>query len=147
VVKYDRKRSYEQVSHHSHICTRNAGQKRRRHHPDEFRGRPSPDDANGGTSTLARNLLAIAIHQPNSEGILMRCKDIMNTDVECVSAQTSVRQAARKMRDQKVGFLPVCDDSMRAVATPGMPRMTARVDDASAGAQRRRQRSDIALAK
>jgi CBS domain-containing protein len=45
----------------------------------------------------------------------MRCKDIMNTDVECVSAQTSVREAARKMRDQKVGFLPVCDDSMRAV--------------------------------
>jgi CBS domain-containing protein len=45
----------------------------------------------------------------------MRCKDIMNSDVECVSAQTSVREAARKMRDQKVGFLPVCDKSMRAI--------------------------------
>jgi len=45
----------------------------------------------------------------------MRCKDIMNTDVECVSAQTSVREAARRMRDTNVGFLPVCDETMRAV--------------------------------
>lgn len=45
----------------------------------------------------------------------MRCKDIMNSDVECVSAGTSVREAARKMRDQEVGFLPVCNVAMQAI--------------------------------
>jgi CBS domain-containing protein len=47
----------------------------------------------------------------------MLCKHIMKTDIECVSPQTSVRDAARKMRDQSIGFLPVCDESMRAVGT------------------------------
>jgi|SRR5882672_11420324 len=45
----------------------------------------------------------------------MLCKDIMNSDVECVSTESSVHEAARKMRDRNVGFLPVCDESMRAV--------------------------------
>jgi CBS domain-containing protein len=45
----------------------------------------------------------------------MLCKDIMNPDVECVSAGAPVREAARKMRDRNVGFLPVCDDQMRPV--------------------------------
>ena len=45
----------------------------------------------------------------------MRCEDIMNQDVEYVSARTTVREAARKMRDRNVGFLPVCDESMRAI--------------------------------
>jgi CBS domain-containing protein len=47
----------------------------------------------------------------------MLCQDIMKTDVECVSPQTPVRDAARKMRDQNVGFLPVCDPAMRPVGT------------------------------
>jgi CBS domain-containing protein len=47
----------------------------------------------------------------------MRCSEIMKTDVECVSPQTSVRDAARLMRDQRVGFLPVCDEGMRPVGT------------------------------
>jgi CBS domain-containing protein len=47
--------------------------------------------------------------------MIMRCKDIMNPDVECVSAGSTVREAARKMRDRNVGFLPVCDDEMRPV--------------------------------
>jgi len=45
----------------------------------------------------------------------MLCKDIMNSDVECVSAGSSLREAARKMRDRNVGFLPVCDKEMRPV--------------------------------
>jgi CBS domain-containing protein len=45
----------------------------------------------------------------------MRCKDIMNPDVECVSVGATVREAARKMRDRNVGFLPVCDAEMRPV--------------------------------
>jgi CBS domain-containing protein len=45
----------------------------------------------------------------------MRCADVMKTDVECVFPHTSVRDAARRMRDQGIGFLPVCDESMCAV--------------------------------
>jgi CBS domain-containing protein len=47
----------------------------------------------------------------------MKCSEIMKSDVECVSAETSVQAAARKMRDQNVGFLPVCDDAMRVSGT------------------------------
>ena len=45
----------------------------------------------------------------------MICSDIMKSDVECVSPQTPLQDAARKMRDQNVGFLPVCDDRMHAL--------------------------------
>ena len=38
----------------------------------------------------------------------MRCEQIMKRTVECVTAKDSVQVAARKMRDQNVGFLPVC---------------------------------------
>jgi CBS domain-containing protein len=41
----------------------------------------------------------------------------MKTDIECVSTQTAVRDAARQMRDRGVGFLPVCDEAMRPVGT------------------------------
>jgi CBS domain-containing protein len=47
----------------------------------------------------------------------MRCSEIMKTDIECVAPQTSVRDAARKMRDEGIGFLPVCDEAMRPVGT------------------------------
>lgn len=47
----------------------------------------------------------------------MRCSEIMKTAIECVSPQTSVRSAARRMRDQGIGFLPVCDDSKRPIGT------------------------------
>jgi CBS domain-containing protein len=45
----------------------------------------------------------------------MRCADLMKTDVECVFPHTSIRDTARKMRDQNIGFLPVCDESMCAL--------------------------------
>ena len=57
----------------------------------------------------------------------MLCKDIMNPDVECVSARTSVREAARKMRDRNVGFLPVCDESMRAIGAVTDRDITIRI--------------------
>jgi CBS domain-containing protein len=47
----------------------------------------------------------------------MRCSEIMKTDIECVSPQTSLRDAARKMRDEGIGFLPVCDKRMRPIGT------------------------------
>jgi CBS domain-containing protein len=47
----------------------------------------------------------------------MRCSELMKTDIECVSPETSLRDAARKMRDENIGFLPVCNESMRATGT------------------------------
>lgn len=39
----------------------------------------------------------------------MRCEHIMKRNVECVSPQDTVQHAATRMRDEHVGFLPVCD--------------------------------------
>jgi CBS domain-containing protein len=39
----------------------------------------------------------------------------MKTNVECVSPETSVREAACRMRDQNIGFLPVCDEDERVM--------------------------------
>lgn len=43
----------------------------------------------------------------------MNCEQIMKTDIECVSPETTVRDVARRMRDHQIGFLPVCDEFMR----------------------------------
>lgn len=48
---------------------------------------------------------------------MTQCQDIMKTDVECLSARDSAHAAARKMRDQNIGFLPVCDEEMRVLGT------------------------------
>src|SRR5262249_26183785 len=45
----------------------------------------------------------------------MRCQDIMKKDIESVSPTESVQRAAERMRDQKVGFLPVCDSSRKVL--------------------------------
>lgn len=47
----------------------------------------------------------------------MLCSELMKADVECVSPQTPVKEAARKMREQNIGFLPVCDEAMRPIGT------------------------------
>ena len=46
----------------------------------------------------------------------MKCKDIMKTDVECLSPTDSVHSAAECMRSENVGFLPVCSDG-RVIGT------------------------------
>src|SRR5438128_12516941 len=45
----------------------------------------------------------------------MLCRDLMKIDVECVAPQDSVERAARRMRDEDVGFLPVCDPTGRVL--------------------------------
>lgn len=45
----------------------------------------------------------------------MLCEAIMKTNVECVSSETTVQGAARKMRAQNIGFLPVCDVAGRVI--------------------------------
>jgi CBS domain-containing protein len=47
----------------------------------------------------------------------MLCKDVMKSDVVCLSAQDSVEVAARKMRDSNVGFLPICDKGGKVLGT------------------------------
>jgi CBS domain-containing protein len=47
----------------------------------------------------------------------MRCEEIMKRSAECVTAKDSVQEAARKMKDENVGFLPVCEGSGKVVGT------------------------------
>jgi CBS domain-containing protein len=48
---------------------------------------------------------------------MTRCQDIMKRDIECLSSGASASDAARRMRDRNVGFLPVCDQSMKVLGT------------------------------
>ncbi len=57
----------------------------------------------------------------------MRCKDVMKRDVECVSPQDTVQTAAKRMRDQNVGFLPICDSTNRVLGTVTDRDLTIRV--------------------
>jgi len=57
----------------------------------------------------------------------MRCEEIMKRDVECVSPQDSVQAAAIRMRDQNVGFLPVCDASGKVLGTITDRDLTIRI--------------------
>lgn len=47
----------------------------------------------------------------------MRCQEIMKKDVECVLPTDTVRDAAKRMRDENIGFLPVCDESRKVLGT------------------------------
>ena len=47
----------------------------------------------------------------------MLCRDLMKGDVLCVTARTTVVQAAAIMRDEQIGFLPVCDEARNVIGT------------------------------
>ena len=47
----------------------------------------------------------------------MLCRDIMKINVTCTTAQSPVADAAALMRDEQIGFLPVCDDTGKVVGT------------------------------
>src|SRR5262245_35405580 len=40
----------------------------------------------------------------------MHVNDVMTRDVECISPETTVQEAARKMKALNVGLLPICDN-------------------------------------
>lgn len=48
---------------------------------------------------------------------MTQCQQIMKRDVECLSPRDAVHDAARKMRDENIGFLPVCDEAMQVLGT------------------------------
>jgi len=45
------------------------------------------------------------------------CQDVMKSALKCISPQTTVEDAAVAMRDEGVGFLPVCDAAKRVLGT------------------------------
>ncbi len=47
----------------------------------------------------------------------MLCRDLMKTELECVSPADTVEDAAARMRDENLGFLPVCDESRKVLGT------------------------------
>jgi CBS domain-containing protein len=47
----------------------------------------------------------------------MRCQDMMKRDVQCVSPGDTVQNAAIRMRDENIGFLPVCDPNRQVLGT------------------------------
>lgn len=47
----------------------------------------------------------------------MLCQEVMKRDVKWVGPDESLTNAARMMRDENVGFLPVCDEFKRVVGT------------------------------
>lgn len=53
----------------------------------------------------------------NGGSTMLNCQDIMKTDIKCVSPLTTIEDAAVTMRDEGIGFLPVCDDSGRVLGT------------------------------
>lgn len=47
----------------------------------------------------------------------MKCYEVMKRPVSCVSPKDSCQDAAIKMREENVGFLPVCDAHRKVVGT------------------------------
>lgn len=47
----------------------------------------------------------------------MLCTDLMKSDITCVSPDETVQIAAKRMLDDNVGFLPVCDSEKKALGT------------------------------
>jgi CBS domain-containing protein len=47
----------------------------------------------------------------------MRCDEVMTREVETILPTATVLEAARRMRDLDIGFLPVCEDNGAPVGT------------------------------
>ena len=47
----------------------------------------------------------------------MRCDEIMKRDVKSIGPDAPVQEAAQVMRDENVGFLPVCVDDNQVIGT------------------------------
>jgi CBS domain-containing protein len=47
----------------------------------------------------------------------MLCRDVMKGNVLSITSQTTVAQAAALMRDEEIGFLPICDKARNVIGT------------------------------
>src|SRR5688572_32865130 len=45
----------------------------------------------------------------------MRCEELMTSEVEILRHKQTVREAAQRMRELNIGFLPICDDAQQLV--------------------------------
>jgi CBS domain-containing protein len=45
----------------------------------------------------------------------MRCEELMTSEVEVLRTRDTAREAARRMRELDIGFLPICDDGQELV--------------------------------
>jgi CBS domain-containing protein len=57
----------------------------------------------------------------------MKLREIMKSDASCVSPGDTIRDAARQMKEENIGFLPVCDDSEKVLGTITDRDITVRV--------------------
>jgi CBS domain-containing protein len=57
----------------------------------------------------------------------MRCEEIMKRDVECCTPQATAQAAAQRMREQQIGFLPVCDEARKVLGTVTDRDLTLRI--------------------
>src|SRR5215813_2076611 len=48
---------------------------------------------------------------------MTQCREIMQREIECLSPREPALAAAVRMREQNIGFLPVCDDGMQVLGT------------------------------
>jgi CBS domain-containing protein len=72
-------------------------------------------DKKDGVSLAPFEVLRMERALLDSSSVEMRCREVMNHVVVRVAPGDTVRQAARRMLEADVGFLPVCDDSGRVV--------------------------------
>jgi CBS domain-containing protein len=47
----------------------------------------------------------------------MQCDEIMKSDVETISEESTIQEAAGKMAAANVGFLPICDSAGKVLGT------------------------------
>jgi CBS-domain-containing membrane protein len=47
----------------------------------------------------------------------MRCEELMKRQVECLRPGDTAQHAAVKMRNENIGFLPVCDEAGKVLGT------------------------------
>lgn len=47
----------------------------------------------------------------------MQCSEIMKAQPECIGPAVTAGDAAKRMREKNIGFLPVCDDSGAPIGT------------------------------
>lgn len=58
----------------------------------------------------------------------MRCEEIMKRNVHVVLDSDTAQAAAKLMRDENIGFLPVCDDERKVLGTITDRDICIRVD-------------------
>jgi CBS domain-containing protein len=73
--------------------------------------------AAGRTRAQAEDVELVAGSAPARGGGQMRCEDLMTAEVVVVGTGEKVRDAARKMREFNIGFIPVCNSDGSVVGT------------------------------